>query len=112
MALATVCAGARVRMAPARAAPPNAQLRCGACTTNMGCGIVAGCNRPQSLARAYAHQAMDNTRNEATPSGMEDPTGQSLEGSSFHQHVDDLTQPVWTTGRKRLGNIAVKAAIK
>ena len=41
---------------------------------------------------------------------MDDPTGLAREGSSVHQHVNDLTQPVWTKGQKWLGRIAVKTA--
>ena len=80
-------------------------------TTSVGRGIVAGCKRSQSMAKAYTNRAVDklrrscivfvrerNTKYETMPQNTAEARRNApFRGIRVFQHVDDLTQIMWAT---------------
>ena len=90
---------------------------------SMGSGIVAGCKRSQSLAKAYTNDSVDGLRKNFTvhlPDIVFRGTARCkamarikhlrVGGIRVYQHVDDLTQVMWARSDEDLASAAYESA--
>ena len=88
-------------------------------TRSVGRGIVAGCKRSQSMAKAYTNRSVDklrrsfiaflperHTKYEKTPKVRAGAGKKTCSdgGIRVFQHVDDLTQMMWAKNDAELAN--------
>ena len=88
-------------------------------TKSVGRGIVAGCKRSQSMAKAYTNRSVDKLRRSFIaflPTKIRNtrrrPKQERKLGKKAHfkggirvfQHVDDLTQMMWAKNEAELAN--------
>ena len=88
-------------------------------TKSVGRGIVAGCERSQSIAKAYTNRSVDklrrsfivflptrNTKYESTPKKRAEARRRAhfKGGIRVFQHVDDLTQMMWAKSEAELAD--------
>ena len=93
-------------------------------TKSVGRGIVAGCKRSQSMAKAYTNRSVDklrrsfivflperNTKYENTPRKRAEARKKDRfkGGIRVFQHVDDLTQMMWSKSEGDLADRSYKS---
>ena len=75
-------------------------------TTSVGRSILAGCQRSQTIARAYTNKSVDKLRG-SYGTGAQGNT--ETNGIRVYHHVDDLTQMMWHLNPYILASIPSRA---